>query len=423
MTDETTRPTALRRGLAIALPVIVLAAGAAAAYWILQSRPEAPRAPAQERQARLVTVTPAEIAPDTLTLTAHGTVEAADATNLRPRVTGQIVALNNKLAPGTRFEKGETLARLDDADYRLALESARTELANTKAALRVEEGQQAVAERELALVDSEVSETERDLALRGPQLEQAKADVDAARTAVRQARLDLERTTVAAPFDGIVTQRNASIGDVVGPSDSLATLAATDVYWVNVSLPVDQLRWLRAAGEDGEGSSARIRYPEAWGADASLTAEVLRIQPALETEGRMARVLLRVPDPLAQKAEAGPGLLLGAYVDADIQADIPGGSVLIDSAFLHENDHVWVMRQDDTLDIRRVDVVYRDADTAVITGGLEPGESVLTSEITGAIQGMPLRTTADEPSDDADGNAEPAAESAESTGDAPAAAS
>ncbi|MES1929872.1 putative H+-transporting two-sector ATPase subunit beta (ArcA-family protein) [Salinisphaera dokdonensis CL-ES53] len=393
-----------RRTVWLALPVFILVVGVIAAFWILESQPAAPRAKAPERQARLVTVTPAEAAPATLDFSANGTVAAADATTLRPRVSGQIVDLTDKLAPGTRFAKGDVLARIDDADYRLARKSAQTDLANARAALRVEQGQQAVAERELALVGTDVSADERDLALRGPQLEQAKADVEAAHTAVEQAQLDLDRTAVRAPFTGIVTERSASIGDVVATSDTIATLAATDAYWVDVALPVDQLRFIHAAGPNRAGTPAQIYYPDAWGEDAFLPAEILRIQPALETSGRMARVLLQVPDPLGDNTPADSRLLIGAYVRAALEARIPRGSVLVDSAFVHEDNNVWVMTADNQLDIRSVDILYRDATQTVIAGGLEPGDAVITSELTAPIQGLPIRVESSTAAEDAPGD-------------------
>jgi len=410
MNTESPRRT-MPRLVWIALPALVLCVGVVIAFLILKSTPTAPKATPRERQARLVTVTAAEAAPTTLDFSANGTVQAADSTTLRPRVSGQIVTLTDKLAPGTRFEKSDVLARIDDADYQLALNSARTDLANARASLRVEKGQQAVAQRELALVGADVSADERDLALRGPQLEQAQADVEAARTAVAQAQLDLERTKVRAPFAGIVTERSASIGDVVSTSDTIATLAATDTYWVDVAVPVDQLRFIHAADGQRAGTSAQIYYPDGWGADAFLPAEVLRIQPALETSGRMARVLLQVPDPLGDNTPADTRLLIGAYVRAALEARLPGNSVLIDSAFVHENNNVWVMTDDDRLDIRSVDILYRDATQTVISAGLEPGDAVITSELTAPIQGMPIRvdsSTAEPATDDSAASDDPA---------------
>lgn len=386
-----------RRLLLIALPILIVIGGLLIAGLLLETRPTAHRDQNQAKaEARLVTVTPAEAAPRTLMIAAHGTVEAAQSTELRARVGGQLVAMHSNLAPGTRFDKGDTLARIDPADYQLALTQARSQLAGAQASLQTENGQQAVAKRELKLVGSQVSDKERNLALRGPQLATARADVASAKSQVDQAQLDLKRTRVTAPFAGMVTARSASIGDVVSTADTLATLAATDDYWVDVSLPVDQLRWLHAPQGQTPGSSARIYYPDAWGDDAYMPGSVLRIQGKLESNGRLARVLLKVPQPLDNGHSNDHRLLLGAYVKAMLSARMPKHSVTIDSAYLRANNNVWLLTDQDTLDIHSVQVVYQDDARAVISAGLAPGDEVITSNLKAPIQDMPLRVEDDD---------------------------
>ena len=409
MSAPTDRPDTRRRSwwarlAAIALPLGVLVAAVVLGVMLFANRPTADRSTKVDKpSARLVTITPAEPAPKTLMISANGTVEAAQATELRARVSGQILSLSDDLAPGTRFDKGDVLARLDPADYRLALDQAQTELAKAQASLDTENGQQAVAQRELELVGSEnVSDKERNLALRGPQLASARADVRAAQSQVEQARLDLSRTQVKAPFAGIVTARSASVGDVVSSTDTLASLAATDVYWVNLSLPVDQLRWLHATESSADqGSPAKIYYRDAWGPDAYLAGHVLRVQAQLEEQGRLARVLVQVPHPLGTASNNDQALLLGAYVTARLSAQMPDNSVVIDASLVRENDQVWLMSDDNTLEIRRVNVVYRDDNQAVVTGDLAPGETLVTSDLSAPIQGMPLRVEQAEPTPNA----------------------
>lgn len=394
VTERRSTSRLLRMALRL-LPLLVLAGALGLAVIFMSTRPTARHNTAgpKKSQARLVTVTPAEPAPATLMISANGTVEAAQSTALRPRVSGQLIALDDDLAPGTRFEKDDVLARIDPEDYKLSLEQARTALAKARAALDTEDGQQAVAKRELALVGADnVSDKERNLALRGPQLASAKADVQSAASQLDQAKLDLARTRVKAPFDGIVTQRSASVGDVVSSSDTLATLAATQAYWVNLSLPVDQLRWLHAAeSSDDQGSAARIYYPDAWGENAWLAGHVLRIQAQLEAQGRLARVLVSVAHPLGADSNDHQALLLGAYVTAHLAARMPAHSVVIDSAFVRENNQVWVMTDDGQLDIRKVHVAYRDNTRAVIDHGLAAGDEVVSSDLSAPIQGMPIR--------------------------------
>lgn len=388
-----------KRLLLIALPILIVIGGVLIAVLLLTTRPTAHRDQKQAKtEARLVTVTPAEAAPRRLRIAAHGTVESAQSSELRARVGGQLVAMHSDLAPGTRFDEGDVLARIDPADYRLALTQAKSKLASAQASLATENGQQAVAKRELALVGSQVSNKERNLALRGPQLATAHADVAAAKSQVDQAQLDLKRTRITAPFAGIVTARSASIGDVVSTADTLATLAATDNYWVDVSLPVDQLRWLQARHGNTPGSRARIYYPDAWGDTAYMQASVLRIQGKLESDGRLARVLLQVPRPLGNDHSDGQQLLLGAYVKAMLSAQMPPHSVMIDSAYLRDNHNVWLVSDQHTLDIHSVKVAYRDDTRAVISAGLAPGDQVITSALKAPIQGMPVRVEDDDQS-------------------------
>ena len=99
------------RLLAIGLPLAVLVAAVVLGALFFANRPQANRSAAPDKpKARLVTVAPAEPAPATLRIAANGTVEAAQATELRARVSGQILSLTDDLAPGTRFEKDDVLA-------------------------------------------------------------------------------------------------------------------------------------------------------------------------------------------------------------------------------------------------------------------------------------------------------------------------
>ncbi|NNC22920.1 efflux RND transporter periplasmic adaptor subunit [Salinisphaera sp. USBA-960] len=379
--------------------VLVILIGGVVAYWLLTHPPSAPQGEqTTKHRGALVSVERAQSTPQHFMIKAHGQVEAADSTQLQARVNGRIVKLDDSLAPGTRFQKNDALAQIERSDYKLALERAKTDLATAKAKLATEKGQQAVAKRELQRIGADnVTAQEKRLALRGPQRRQAKARVRSARSSVKQARLDLKRTTVRAPFNGIVTSRSASIGDVVATSTPIATLAATDRYWVNISLPVKQIRWLHAATPHQTGSAARVYYPEAWHPDDYLNASILRIQGMLEKKGRMAQVLLQIPNPLGDASNKDKRLLLGAYVPVRIQAQPPNDAVTIRASNLRENDHVWIKTADDKLAIRKVTVAYQDDQRAIVTSGLKPGDAVVTTDLAAPIAGEPLRARHNKP--------------------------
>ena len=87
---------------------------------------------------------------------------------------------------------------------------------------------------------------------------EAEARLPVQRAARDQAAATLEKTIVRAPFDAIVQSENVDIGQLVGPSGPVATLIGTETFWVRVSIPIEQLAWLRFPEGEAEGS------PPAW---------------------------------------------------------------------------------------------------------------------------------------------------------------
>ena len=82
----------------------------------------------------------------------------------------------------------------------------------------------------------------------------------------------------------------------------LAKLVGTDTFWVNVSLPVDKLRWISIPViNSDQGSAVKITYETGWGKDVYRVGTVKRLQAELEPEGRMAKLIVEVDDPLSLK--------------------------------------------------------------------------------------------------------------------------
>lgn len=392
----------------LGLPLLILLGAVAIAFYLMRTSPSAERTP-RPRQARLVQVEKVAASSRTATVQAFGTVQPAREIVLRPQVGGRIVAVDPDFAPGGRFARGETLLRVDPSDYELAVRQRESELAQALADLRVERGNQVVAEREFALLGETLDEQDRDLVLRGPQLETVRARVAGARAALAAARLDLERTVLTAPFDALMRSRAVELGAQVEPGAELATLVATDAYWIEVSVPVDQLRWIRFPGGEGApGSPVRVYDEAAWGPGVHREGEVVRLLGDLESEGRMARVLIVVRDPLGTDAAAGiadadtdgvadapPRLLLGAYLRTEIEGRNLADVIALDRELLREGDRVWLLDDQGRLEIRPVTVGFRASDRVLVTAGLRAGERVVRSDLSAPVAGMPLRTQAE----------------------------
>ncbi|UJH92467.1 efflux RND transporter periplasmic adaptor subunit [Antarcticibacterium sp. 1MA-6-2] len=312
---------------------------------------------------------------------------------MSPLVNGQITRMSPAFVPGGFVKKGTILLQIDPSDYRNALELRKSELRQTESNLSVEMGRQEVAQQDLALVGGDsLTREEQSLVLRQPQLNAVKATIQAARAAVEQAETNLARTTIRAPFDAHILSQNVTVGSQVSPGDELGRLVSTDYYWLVLTVPVSKLHYLKFPESEGEkGSSVKIRNTTSWPKNTFRTGFLANQVGALDAQTRLARVLVKIPDPLVREEKGVPELMIGSFVDALVEGEEIKDAVRVNSDYVRTNQTVWVM-EDGKLAIRKVTVDLTDAEFAYITEGLKDGDSVVTTNLSTVAEGIPLRT-------------------------------
>jgi RND family efflux transporter MFP subunit len=375
------------------LPLLVLAGAYLLFQGMMATAPEASRK-SPERQARLVEVTPAMSQVDVIHIEARGVVRPALRVTLTPQVSGEVVAMSENLVPGGRFEAGDQVLKIDPRDYEYAVEQMESQVTRAQAELTLEEGNQDVAQREYEVLGQELSEADKVLVFRQPQLQTAQAEVAASEAMLRDARLDLERTEVKAPFDALVTMENVDLGSRLGTQTTIAELVGTDTYWVELSIPQSDLRWVVLPTDDAPGSKVYLRHPKVWGPDMTREGHVVRLLPDLSDQGKMARLLVAVDDPLALEAENAhlPKLLIGQYLEAEVIGREVDGAIHIAREHLREGDNIWIMNDAGELEVRPLEILYRGSDTVLASAGVEAGEHIVTTDLATGTAGMPLRT-------------------------------
>jgi hypothetical protein len=155
-------------------------------------------------------------------------------------------------------------------------------------------------------------------------------------------------------------------------------------------MPVDRLNWIMIPRKAGEpGSKVRIFYRNGTG----LTGTVIKLMGELEAEGRMARVLVEVKDPLGltQAEKTRPPLLIGEYVRMEIEGRQLQNVYRIPRTALRDNASIWLVSDGDKLEIRSVKTLWRDAQSVLLTEGLQPGERLIVSDLPKPVDGMPLQ--------------------------------
>lgn len=328
---------------------------------------------------------------------AMGTVVPARELDLVPEVSGRIVELNPKLVPGGYLAEGETIAKIDQRDYQTALNQAWAGVKEARSGLELEKGRQVVAKKEWELMSDTRSKgrSHSDLALRKPQLANALARLSSARSAYAQAKRNLERCVLHSPMNAIVNMEAAEVGQLVGPQTRLAVLVGADKYRIRVSIPVSRLPWIRLPDEEGgSGARAEIIHEAGQGVTIRRQGRVIRLLGSLETAGRMARLLVEVDDPLGRgsaKDETGLPLLIDAYVRVEMDGPQLDGVFVIPRTAIREGDRIWIMDNDNKLEIRKLEIIWRRENDVYVKEGIKDGEYIVTSNIPTPIPGLWLR--------------------------------
>jgi len=372
--------------------IILSVAGAISFYW-LTNRPKAQRQK-PPKQATLVEVTPVQAGTHRIVIGAMGTVIPARSIQLASQISGKIVEVNSQFIPGGRFRANQKILQIERKDYQLVVEQRLSDLAKSQSDLKVEMGQQSIARLEYELLAQEVEDRDKELLLRGPQLASARAVVSAVQASLEKARLDLKRTEIVAPFNAMVQSRGVDLGSHVSMGTSLAALVGTDRYWIQVSVPLDQIQWIAIPGVNSEtGSSVRVFHETAWGSGVFRKGVVERLLASVETEGRMAQLIIAVDDPLELEAspEGRHPLILDAYVRAEIEARELEVVFRIDRTALRDGNQVWVMQADQTLDVRPVNIAWSGSNDVYLDNGLHDGDQLIVSDLAAPVPGMALR--------------------------------
>ncbi len=383
----------LPRVLQVVLAIAVLVGSAGVARYMMKNRP-APKRKRRQPHATMVQVIQVQPNRERVLIKATGTVRAAQQVTLHPQVKGEVRSISSEFLPGGVFKRGDVLLAIDSLDYRIALRQASAVLAQARASLKIEEGRQAIAQREYRLLGKSASGASTDLVLRKPQLRAAKANVESAAATYRKAALNLKRTTLRAPFNAVIQTRDVNIGTRVVESTRLAKLVGTDAYWVELVVPVDQLRWIRFPATTAQpGTKVRVYDSTGGQSPKYRVGRVRRLAPDLEEQGRMARLIVRVEDPLTlTPANTGKlRLLIGSYVKAEIVGNPLSSVFALPRRALRGANQVWLLGTKSRLEIRTVTVAHRGVDRVLVSGGLKAGDRLVLTDLTTPVQGMRLR--------------------------------
>jgi RND family efflux transporter MFP subunit len=373
-------------------PIGIIVMGLLGSFVLIKTKPKAKRRHINTKAVSLVEVVELESARYGPRIQASGTVQASRSVSLNPRVSGQVIRVNENFVPGAFFKAGQHLLSIDPEDYRLTLEQKTYEVARTLRDLRVERGRRSVALKEFEFIEESISVADRDLVLRKPQLHAAEAAVKSAQAAENRARLDVARTRIKVPFNSVVVSKNVEVGSMVSAGGNLGTLVGTDQCWIQVMVPVDQLKWIVVPeSPEQKGSMVRIYHRTAWDSGMHRKGRVVRLNPDLAPNGRMASLLVEVDDPYGLLSPQ-PSLLMGMFVTVEIEGREVDGAIKILRSALRDGNKLWMLTAENKLRIIEPEVLWLGRDSLLVKNGFEQNQRLIVSDLSYAVEGMELTT-------------------------------
>jgi len=381
------------------LSFLVLVLAVAVSFWLYAHKPQTKKSK-PERPVPMVKTIMVQPTNEDVVFEAAGLVIPAREVELQTEVEGRIIEQNTELVPGGIVVKGEVLVQIEPLDYRLQVREREAELVTARYELEVEEGRQIIAREEWSILEQELlgDKVSKHLALREPHLRNSHARLEAAESRLAAAKLAEKRTTIRAPFNGLILKESVEAGQFVGRQTVIAALVSTDQFWVQTSVPLSLLDRLRFPdGQGGKGSTAHIVLDKGYGGKPTLReGTIFKLLPDLDPKSRMARLLIEIPDPFNLDKEIqgnlGGKILLGSYVKVQLNAGELHDVYVVPRAALREGDLLWLVTADGRLDIRPVKVLWRRIDEVLVTAEEALEEPIIVSRLVSPISGMQIRT-------------------------------
>ena len=372
----------IRKILVILIPILIILTAVVLAIVLVSSRkkPEV-----KKRGAPTLAVMATEAVSDNVQLTVNVQGETRPRTeiDLVPEVGGKITYVSPKFLGGGLFAKGDTLYRIDQSDYQVAVVRAEAAVARAQQVLVREKAESEIASKDW---DDLGTGPASDLTLRKPQMLEAQAGLQSAQADLDNAKIRLGRTAVRAPFNGRVREKFADLGQYVNPGSRLGRIFATDITEVRLALSDADLTRLDipiAYVAKTRESAPDVRITGTIGGQVrEWPAKIMRTDSTFDTQTRSLFAIAEVVDPYGKgAAEGGYPLAPGMYVDAAISGKSLENVITIPRDGLRPENKVYVVNMEGVAESRSPIVLDANPQRAVLAGGIEPGELIILSPL------------------------------------------
>lgn len=361
------------------------------------------------------------------TILVYGEVKTARNVDLRPLVSGEIVAVNPSLSAGARIEAGDLLIEVDRFDYEGAVLEAKANLVQAQASLREidarltsERAQLDSTKEQLALAKTDlerarllvssgtltskqlddrvlivsqreqsVSQRENNIVITEAQREQQVANISRLEWKLREVERQLEQTKLYAPFSGIVSNSDAEPGRSVSANDVVASIY--DDQALEAAFTLTNAQYGRMSADSDPLIGRKIEVIWTIGAfDYSYTGTIDRIGATVAADRGGVEVVARI-DPADHSVQLRPG----AFVEIIVPDRLYANAIKVPETSIYDQSHIFII-EDGKMMRRDIDILAFDGSDAIVTEAqgtemIKNGDRFMTTRLTQAADGAAVR--------------------------------
>jgi membrane fusion protein, multidrug efflux system len=306
-------------------------------------------------------------------LTALGTVTAFKTVTIRSRVDGELIKV--AFQEGQFVKEGELLAEIDPRPFHAQLEQAEGTLARDEATLKL--AQLTLARGEELLKTKSIAPQQVDEEAAQVRVMQGTVQTD--QGLVENAKLQLQYCQILAPITGRLGLRLVDQGNMVHANDVAGIAVITQMQPISLVFPIPQDNIPRVQRRMNEGAELPV---DAYDRDfkhklASGLLSAIDNQVDSTTGTLRFKAVFENHDNL---------LFPNQFVNVRLLVDVRRSAIVVPTAAVQRGPSglfVYVVRADETVDLRPIKIGHTEGTETVVESGLEPGESVVTDGLEG----------------------------------------
>lgn len=362
----------MRKIILFVIGVLIIAGAIFAANYIISSNEKVK--PKAEKVVKTVFVEEAKNSTIPIIIPANGNLVAKNRLELFSEVQGVFNSSSHDFKAGQEYRRGETLIRINSAEYYASVQAAKSEFYNLITSLMPDlrlDYPEAFPTWNAYLSNFDVNSTT-------PALPKTTAEnvnyfitgrgVYSAYYNVKNLEQRLGKYSIRAPFSGIVTEALVTTGTLIRPGQKLGEFIDTSVFELELAIG-KKFSDLLKIGEAVELKSIDT--------DKTYTGKVVRVNGRIDQATQTIKVFVEVKDE---------NLKEGMYLEAQLEAREEPNAIKLPRKLLVDERKLFILK-DSVLDVIDVEPIYF-SDKDVVVKGVPDGTVLLSKSVPGAYAGM-----------------------------------